>query len=64
MSDSDNRIKEYEDKFNELKSAFQTRALLHTEITVLRTETMVMRILSSVEILSEFYFFFRCVQSQ
>jgi hypothetical protein len=36
MSDVDNTIKQYEDKFNELKSALQGRAVLGTEITVLR----------------------------
>ncbi|KIM89362.1 hypothetical protein PILCRDRAFT_2588 [Piloderma croceum F 1598] len=34
-SDADNRIKRYEAKFLELKLAFQGRALIHTEITVL-----------------------------
>ena len=36
MSDVDSKIKEYEDKFNELKSAFQGRAILETEIIVSR----------------------------
>ena len=36
ISDVDSKIKLYEDKFNELKSAFQGRAVLQTEITVLR----------------------------
>jgi hypothetical protein len=36
LSDADNKIKQYEDKFKELKSAFQERAVLQTEITVLR----------------------------
>ena len=36
MSDVDSKIKEYEDKFNELKSAFQDRAILQTEIIVSR----------------------------
>ncbi|KIM75554.1 hypothetical protein PILCRDRAFT_669545 [Piloderma croceum F 1598] len=36
MSDVDSGIKQYEDKFKELKMAFQDRAILHTEITVSR----------------------------
>ena len=36
MSDVDGKIKQYEDKFNELKSAFQGRAILQTEIIVSR----------------------------
>ena len=36
FSDADNKIKQYEGKFKELKLAFQERAVLQTEITVLR----------------------------
>ena len=36
ISDVDSKINMYEDKFNELKSAFQGRAVLHTEIAVMR----------------------------
>ena len=36
LSDTDSKIKEYEDKFTELKGQFQLRATLRTEITVLR----------------------------
>jgi hypothetical protein len=36
MSDTDSRIKQYEAKFQELKLAFQGRAVLQTELTVLR----------------------------
>ena len=36
MSDVDSKIKQYEDKFDELKSAFQDRAILQTEIVVSR----------------------------
>jgi len=36
LSDVDDTIKQYETKFGELKSAFQGRAVLRTEITVLR----------------------------
>ena len=36
MSDVDSKIKQYEDKFNKLKSAFQDRAILQTEIIVSR----------------------------
>ncbi|KAF8324818.1 hypothetical protein F5887DRAFT_1289993 [Amanita rubescens] len=36
MSDVDGKIKEYEDKFKELKLAFQDRAILQTEIIVSR----------------------------
>ena len=36
MSHVDSRIKEYEDKFNELKSAFQGHAIVQTEIIVSR----------------------------
>jgi hypothetical protein len=36
MSDADSKIKLYEGKFKELKSAFQGRAVLHTELTVMR----------------------------
>ena len=36
MSDVDNKIKKYEDKFKELKMAFQDRAILQTGITVSR----------------------------
>lgn len=36
MSDVDSKIKQYEDKFNGLKSAFQDRAILQTEIIVSR----------------------------
>jgi tRNA A37 threonylcarbamoyltransferase TsaD len=35
MSDVDSKIKQYEDKFKELGLAFQERAILETEITVL-----------------------------
>jgi hypothetical protein len=46
ISDTDCRIKQYEAKFNELKLAFQGRAILQTQITVLR-------ILDSVETIGE-----------
>ena len=36
MSDVDSKIKQYEDKFKELKMAFQDRAILQTGITVSR----------------------------
>src|SRR6266550_1375217 len=36
MSDVDSKIKQYEDKFNELKSDFQDRAIIQTEIIVSR----------------------------
>jgi len=36
ISDVDDKIKQYETKFGELKSAFQGHAAIHTEITVLR----------------------------
>jgi hypothetical protein len=36
VSDADSRIKLYEGKFKELKSAFQERAVLQTELTVMR----------------------------
>jgi hypothetical protein len=36
MSDVDDKIRQYQDKFNELKAGFQERAMIHTEITVLR----------------------------
>jgi hypothetical protein len=36
VSDIDNKIRLYEDKFKELKSAFQERTVLQTGITVLR----------------------------
>jgi hypothetical protein len=36
MSNVDNKISQYEDKFKELKMAFQERAILQTEITVSR----------------------------
>ena len=36
MSNVDTKIKQYEDKFNELKSALQDRAILQTEIIVSR----------------------------
>ena len=36
MSDVDSKIKQYEDKFKELKSAFQNHATLQTEIIVSR----------------------------
>jgi hypothetical protein len=36
MSDTDNRIKEYEAKFHDLSLAFQGRSIIRTEITVLR----------------------------
>ena len=36
MSDVDSKIKQYETKFNELKSAFQDRAILQTEVIVSR----------------------------
>jgi hypothetical protein len=36
LSGADNRINQYEDKFKELKTSFQERAVLRTEITVLR----------------------------
>jgi hypothetical protein len=46
ISDTNSRIKEYEAKFTELKLAFQGRAILQTEITVLR-------ILDNVETIGE-----------
>jgi hypothetical protein len=36
MSDVDSKIKQYEDKFKDLKMAFQDRAILQTGITVSR----------------------------
>lgn len=36
MTDTDDRIKKYETKFQELKLAFQGHAIVQTEITVLR----------------------------
>jgi hypothetical protein len=36
MSDVDSKITQYENKFKELKAAFQDRAILQTEITVSR----------------------------
>jgi hypothetical protein len=36
LSDTDNKIKQYENKFKELKSALQERGVLQTEITVFR----------------------------
>jgi hypothetical protein len=36
MSNVDNKINQYADKFNELKMAFQDRAVLQTGITVSR----------------------------
>ena len=36
ISDVDDTIKRYETKFGELKAAFRERAVLRTEITVLR----------------------------
>jgi hypothetical protein len=36
MSNADSKTKQYEDKFKELKMAFQDRAILHTVITVSR----------------------------
>jgi hypothetical protein len=36
MSDVDSKIKQYEDKFKDLKMAFQDRAILQTRITVSR----------------------------
>ena len=36
MSAVDERIRQYEDKFKELKTAFQERATLETEIVVSR----------------------------
>jgi hypothetical protein len=47
MSTVDSKIKQYEDKFNELKSAFQVHAILQTGITV-------SRIIGGIESLSEF----------
>ena len=35
-SDVDGKVKQYEEKFRELKAAFQERAALQTGITVLR----------------------------
>jgi hypothetical protein len=45
-SESDDKIQAFEDKFEELKKAFQIRAVLETEITV-------SRILGVVETLSK-----------
>jgi hypothetical protein len=36
VSDVDIKVKKYVGKFSELKSALQERAVIHTEITVLR----------------------------
>ena len=36
MSDVDSKIKQYEDKFKELKTGFQDGAILQTAITVSR----------------------------
>jgi hypothetical protein len=36
ISDTDSRIRQYETKFQELKLAFQGRAILQIEIAVLR----------------------------
>ena len=52
MSDVDSKIKQYEDKFKELKIAFQDHAILQTGITV-------SRIFDSVESLGEWSDLFR-----
>ena len=44
MSEADTKTKEYAVKFNELKSAFQSHAILHTEITVIKVLTQVSNI--------------------
>jgi hypothetical protein len=36
ISDTNNRIKQYEDKFHDLKLAFQGKAILQTEIIIFR----------------------------
>ena len=36
VSDVDSKVKQYEAKFSELKSALQASGVIHTEITVLR----------------------------
>jgi hypothetical protein len=36
VSDVDSKVKQYEAKFRELKSALQASGVVHTEITVLR----------------------------
>ena len=36
MSDVDIKVKQYQVKFNELRLALQERAVIHTEVTVLR----------------------------
>jgi hypothetical protein len=48
VSDVDNKMRQYEDKFKELESAFQERAVLQTGITVLR-------ILDNVENISGYH---------
>jgi hypothetical protein len=47
MSTIDSKIKQYEDKFNELKSAFQDHAILQTGISV-------SRVIGDLESLGEF----------
>jgi hypothetical protein len=48
MSGVDSKIKQYEDKFKELKMAFQDRAILQTGITV-------SRIMDNLESLGELF---------
>lgn len=47
MSDADGQVQQYKDKFAELRLAFQSRAILHVDITVLR-------ILDEVEDIGEY----------
>jgi hypothetical protein len=54
MSEVDSEIKQYQESFNKLKLDLQQHAVIHTEITVIRTENTVLRVLDAVGDLCEF----------
>jgi hypothetical protein len=62
-SEADSKITQYEDKFNEFKSAFQGHAILQTEMTVLQTKFTVLRIMDSVDDIGECFFDMLCLFS-
>jgi hypothetical protein len=49
LSGDNSRVKQYEDKFSELKLALQGHAIVHTEINVLETKIAVLRVLNDVQ---------------
>lgn len=54
LSEADNKIKNYEEKFAQLKSDFQNHAILYTEITVLQVKLSTLSALGKLDDIGKF----------